>query len=310
MAVLDHERERVTDDDEAARTPLDNFAPPELDHLLLNSSRLMILSMLPIQDWCRLSIISEAASISHGHCSRHVAALRNAGYVTVFLNRRTLLVQITALGRERLAAHASALRAIVVEAGALDESADAADSIPRSCLERQHVRPAGSTGATLPVGKLVPPTAEQLDAFARIMGDELRAVRNGLGWIREDLRERLVANGHLCLQTFASYELGSRKIPLVRMVELCLAMGESPDVVLGRACQRAFGDNLAVNVDLHALASTEIEELRPLREWAAVRLRDQSAGERPTRLIGEALENLAQLCGVPVRQLVTTLQRL
>jgi transcriptional regulator with XRE-family HTH domain len=137
--------------------------------------------------------------------------------------------------------------------------------------------------------------------YQRLLGDELRAARRALGWTRRDLQRQL--GGEVSLQTLATYELGSRACTVRRLVELCMAMGQPPHELLGRAHRRACGEvaSGSVTVPLASLATDpepdDTPELTPLRRWARGRLAAARAPERIT-LDPPALEQLSVLCRV------------
>ncbi|WNV83069.1 hypothetical protein [Umezawaea sp. Da 62-37] len=83
----------------------------------------------------------------------------------------------------------------------------------------------------------------------------------------------------------ATYELGTRRIAVDRLIEVCAALEVPADELLLRAMIRAFGIEQAdhLQVDLVVLAGTEDPQLCNLRPWAAVAL-DQHCG---SPIVGE-----------------------
>jgi len=148
----------------------------------------------------------------------------------------------------------------------------------------------------------------QLDTeeYQKALGEELRELRNQWGWTRKELGEQL--DSEISLQTLATYELGTRHCSVVRLVELCMAMGEQPDALLRRVQHRIFpGSPGQLRVSLHTLSTLEDAELTPLRRWARGRLQQTTPRPdtaAPTVLLdANALHWLAELCGVATEQL-------
>jgi transcriptional regulator with XRE-family HTH domain len=145
------------------------------------------------------------------------------------------------------------------------------------------------------------------DAFRRVLGDELRAARKERGLIRKDVAPHL--DHDMSLQTLATYELGTRNMPVVRFVEICRELGVSPVEILRRAYERVFPETAVTwTVDLTDAARLEDPELAPLCNWAASRLRFLPLGARRTvRLDRAAVEPLAALCGLEPCELIRRL---
>ena len=146
--------------------------------------------------------------------------------------------------------------------------------------------------------------------YQRILGDELRKLRRSRGWTRKELNEHL--QSEISLQTLATYELGTRQCSVVRLVELCLAMDELPQNLLAKVHRRVFTDEPGrVRVSLPRVIADASPELLPLRRWAEDRLRtagDQAEAEVALDL--PALERMAELCELPVVDLITRLRKL
>jgi transcriptional regulator with XRE-family HTH domain len=149
-------------------------------------------------------------------------------------------------------------------------------------------------------------------AFMRILGDEIRRLRKARGWIREDLRIRLSED--ISLQTLATYELGTRKITVVRLLDICNALDTTPAAVIARAYERWQDDpdaSVGRTIDLFAAARLDVAELTPLRNWAITRLAGLS-DEPPTAaktawLTQPALNAMATLCGLDPTDMVKRL---
>ena len=146
------------------------------------------------------------------------------------------------------------------------------------------------------------------DVYQRVLGEELRKLRRRRGWTRKELNQHLQSD--ISLQTLATYELGTRQCSVVRLVELCLAMDELPQDLLGRVHRRVFADEPGkVRLDLAAIVADREPELLPLRRWAADRLR-QPGTPREVQLDQPAVERMAELCGIPAGDLLARLGKL
>uniref|UniRef100_UPI003525016F helix-turn-helix domain-containing protein n=1 Tax=Amycolatopsis sp. cg9 TaxID=3238801 RepID=UPI003525016F len=157
----------------------------------------------------------------------------------------------------------------------------------------------------------------QLDAgaYQRMLGEELRRLREERGLTRRDLNHRLRSD--LSLQTLATYELGTRQCSVVRLVELCLALEVSPEALLARVGQRYSGtfgttDSDGVRIDLRRVVDARHDDLAPLRRWAEGRLAECGTTGAPheVHLDSAALARLAELCGTTAADLRTRIRRL
>lgn len=150
--------------------------------------------------------------------------------------------------------------------------------------------------------------------YHRLLGTELRRMRERLNWTRRDLKQRL--RDDLSLQTIATYELGTRQCSVTRFVEICLALDETPHDVLARVHKQVFADqadaegSAGVRVDLRAVAEDDDPVLAPLRRWAAARWGQTAGGAATAMLDRTALTSLAQLCAIPADDMATRLARL
>ncbi|WP_297538004.1 XRE family transcriptional regulator [Amycolatopsis sp.] len=157
------------------------------------------------------------------------------------------------------------------------------------------------------------PTSDQLGDFARLLGDELRTVRKNRCWTRKQLRAQMNPDDELSLKTLATYELGTRRMTVERLLEVCAALDEPPDELLRRAKERAFVDpgHGHIDVNLEALARTENPQLAQFRRWAAVRASQGPQGSQAIeRLDSRALVALANLASISLQQLVGALREL
>lgn len=148
-------------------------------------------------------------------------------------------------------------------------------------------RSAGSTPSDYgPSGRI------DAEVYQRLLGEELRKARRRRGLTRPELNG-LMGNP-VSVQTLATYEHGTRQCSVVRLVEVCRALGEPPQEVLARVNDRMMVDEV-IRVDLARIAQSSAPELQPLRRWARVYLR---SGKRATvRLGAPAIDQLAVVCG-------------
>ncbi|WP_309117450.1 hypothetical protein [Saccharothrix sp.] len=119
--------------------------------------------------------------------------------------------------------------------------------------------------------------------LAQAVGAELSAGRTRRFWTRARLRDELTgmsdrAGGAVVsLQALATYESGSRGMPLLRFCQLAYAVGVPPSEMLARALARArpqLGWRPGwVRVDLTALSRSQDPRVQPLVAWAALRVR-------------------------------------
>lgn len=146
------------------------------------------------------------------------------------------------------------------------------------------------------------------ELYQRVLGEELRNLRRKRGWTRKELNRHLQSD--ISLQTLATYELGTRQCSVVRLVELCLAMGETPADLLARVHRRVFTDEPGkVRLDLAKIVEDQQPELLSLRRWAEDRLR-QPGCTREIGLDQPALDRMAELCGLSPDELVAKLKAL
>lgn len=161
-------------------------------------------------------------------------------------------------------------------------------------------------------------TSDQLEQFARELGEELRAARKARGWTRKQLRDQMVRccdGEELSLQTIATYELGTRRIAVERVVTMCAALGIPADELVGEALRRVFknvpGPYETVEVDLAALARTQHPLLLALRQWATVTLgQHDRRAVVVKRLAPSALAALARVAGTTRDDLAQALRSL
>jgi len=109
-------------------------------------------------------------------------------------------------------------------------------------------------------------------AISRAIGEELRRAREEEGWSRAQFVTRLPSG--IGERTLLAYEHGIRVLTVLRLLELCGALGVVATVLLTTALQRAqiFITNMNLYVDLHALLRDGSMRFRPLAQWAKNRL--------------------------------------
>jgi transcriptional regulator with XRE-family HTH domain len=160
------------------------------------------------------------------------------------------------------------------------------------------------------------PTDEQLASFRRNLGDELRTARKKRGWTRKQMCAHLKSTNKMdevSLQTLATYELGTRRATIERLVVLCAVLGQEPDALLRRAWARTFGTDRQhlVRIDLAALASTSDPRLHILQPWATVRIEQCTDGQLPiAELDVPALTALANVANTTLFDLFQALRDL
>lgn len=146
--------------------------------------------------------------------------------------------------------------------------------------------------------------------YQRVLGEELRKLRKSRRWTRRDLNRNLQSD--ISLQTLATYELGTRQCSVVRLAEICIALGERPHEVLARVDERVFGTSSEqIQVNLLKVIDDEQPELGPLRRWAEDRMqREGGPAQHYIRLDMPALERMAELCGLDSLELLNRLRKI
>jgi transcriptional regulator with XRE-family HTH domain len=157
----------------------------------------------------------------------------------------------------------------------------------------------------------VPDSADQAEPsdkmISRAIGEELRRVREALGWSRLHLVSLLPSG--IGDRTLLSYEHGTRHLTTVRLVELCRAMEVDASTLLTRALQRAriHLTNLILEVDLRTLLLDQRAQFRPLVQWARNALNMHPDGVMPVE--PAAVRNLALFVGCTYHELANHLAR-
>jgi DNA-binding MarR family transcriptional regulator len=87
-----------------------------LDQLLLDPTRLTIISLVSATNWCEFAFVRDHARLRDSALSKQLTTLSNAGLVEIrkgYVGKRPRTwVRATATGRERLRAHLAALQQI------------------------------------------------------------------------------------------------------------------------------------------------------------------------------------------------------
>jgi DNA-binding transcriptional ArsR family regulator len=94
---------------------------PDLDPLLLDPTRLTIMSLLGSAQWCEYGFVRDSAQLTSPALSKQIATLTDAGYVDVHKGyvRKTprTWLRATPDGRAAITRHIRGLQAIVDRAG-------------------------------------------------------------------------------------------------------------------------------------------------------------------------------------------------
>lgn len=132
-------------------------------------------------------------------------------------------------------------------------------------------------------------------AISRAIGAELRRTREAKRWSRGQLVARLPSG--IGDRTVLSYEHGSRHLTVLRLVELCRALGVEAPTLLTQALQRARVElaNLVLQVDLRALINDGNDKFRPMVQWAKNKLNKCPDGV--AELPPSSVEELADFVG-------------
>ena len=96
------------------------MAPSDLDPVLLDPTRLSIVSLLTGVQWAEFAWVREAVGLSASALSKQVTTLGNQGYVDVdkgYVGKRPRTwLNLSVQGRQALEAHVAALQRIVEDA--------------------------------------------------------------------------------------------------------------------------------------------------------------------------------------------------
>lgn len=143
----------------------------------------------------------------------------------------------------------------------------------------------------------------------RAIGDELRRVRDDLGWTRSMVIERMSSD--ISVQALANYEHGLRPCTLPRLVELCEALEVPTPALVALALQRISvePDADSLQIDLRAVIATEDTPYPTLRVWAQNRLKSNPGGTGVARLERAAIEEMATIFDLSVGEFLRYLRR-
>lgn len=110
-------------------------AIPGLEQLLLDPTRLTIVSLVSATSWCEFAFVRDNARLSDSALSKQLTTLGNADLIEIrkgYVGKRPRTwVRTTAAGRERLRAHLAALQQIA------DHAQKAATDRPDSGADTQ-----------------------------------------------------------------------------------------------------------------------------------------------------------------------------
>jgi transcriptional regulator with XRE-family HTH domain len=143
--------------------------------------------------------------------------------------------------------------------------------------------------------------------ISRAVGEELRRTREALGWSRGHLVSRLPSG--IGDRTLLSYEHGTRHLTVLRLVELCRALGVAAPTLLNHALQRAriHLQNLVLLIDLKHLLNDRNEKFRPMHQWARNKLNENPDGV--VELPPSSVRELATFVGCSYLELATYLSK-
>lgn len=143
--------------------------------------------------------------------------------------------------------------------------------------------------------------------ISRAIGEELRRAREALGWSRGHLVSRLPSG--IGDRTLLSYEHGTRHLTVLRLIELCRALGVAAPTLLNQALQRAriHLQNLVLLIDLKHLLNDRNEKFRPMHQWARNKLNENPEGV--VELSPASVRELAAFVGCTYSELAAYLSK-
>jgi transcriptional regulator with XRE-family HTH domain len=131
--------------------------------------------------------------------------------------------------------------------------------------------------------------------LARVLGQEIRRAREGRGWTRAELAERLPSG--IVERTLLSYEHGVRALSVARFIEICRTLGVAAAEILDNTLEKARDLRVfSFKIDLRALLRDERAEFEPVRLWARNRLNDDPSTE--VLLTPVTVREMASMVGV------------
>jgi transcriptional regulator with XRE-family HTH domain len=139
---------------------------------------------------------------------------------------------------------------------------------------------------------------------ARLLGHELRLVREARGWTRVQLVKRLPSG--IGDRTLLSYESGIRFMTVVRLIEICSALEVAPSAILDRVTKKARDPrSYTLKVNLRAILRDRQEGFGSVRSWAGTRLRDNPNGQ--LTLAPATVREMSPFLGIEHRELAAYL---
>ncbi|WP_078876655.1 transcriptional regulator [Streptomyces sp. 150FB] len=126
------------------------MAHADFDPLLLDPTRLSVVSLLAATDWAEFGWVRDSVSVSDSALSKQVATLDKQGYVEVrkgYVGKRPRTwLNLSESGREALGNHVAALQRIV------DDSRQTGEAHRREQAEKQDLDPARDPAEKSPNG--------------------------------------------------------------------------------------------------------------------------------------------------------------
>jgi transcriptional regulator with XRE-family HTH domain len=143
--------------------------------------------------------------------------------------------------------------------------------------------------------------------ISRAIGEELRRAREAAGWSRLHLVSRLPSG--IGDRTLLSYEHGTRHLTVLRLIELCHALGAAAPTLLNHALQRGriHLQNLVLRIDLRFLLDDRSDKFRPMHQWARNKLNETPDGV--AELSPSSVRELATFVGCTYTELTNHLAK-
>lgn len=129
--------------------------------------------------------------------------------------------------------------------------------------------------------------------LAKILGREIRLVREAHGWSRGDLVKQLPSR--IGDRTLLSYEHGIRALTVTRLIEICRVLGVGAGEIIDRVVEKARDLRaLSFHVSLIEVQQDRRPEFESVRLWAATRLND---GDTSVALAPVTVREMAAILG-------------
>jgi transcriptional regulator with XRE-family HTH domain len=144
-------------------------------------------------------------------------------------------------------------------------------------------------------------------SISRAIGEELRRTRESKRWSRAQL-VALLPSG-IGDRTLLSYEHGTRHLTVLRLIELCDALGVSAPTLMNQALQRARINlqHLSLHVNLTHLLNDYNETFRPMHQWARNKLNENPDGV--VEVLPSSVRELATFVGCTYVELANYLAK-